>query len=161
MHTYTSAHLSESPHAVYRVYDLAGNLLYIGVSVDPDARFRNHKNRAEWTGKHHHHELTWYLNRADAEAAETAAIKAEHPKYNVQHNTGHSILPPPGDPARHQPIRQTVDLDQEHHRFLKEFAVQCGPGVSGAQVLRTLLDELMEGPPRTDQVATRIWAAKK
>jgi hypothetical protein len=70
-------------------------------------------------------------------------------------------LVPKQPPRPEKPVRFTLDLDQEHHRFLKEFAVQCGPGVSGAQVLRTLLDELMEGPPRTDQVATRIWAAKR
>jgi hypothetical protein len=53
------------------------------------------------------------------------------------------VVPPP---RPEKPVRFTLDLDQAHHAFLKRFAVECGAGTGGAQVLRALLDELQEDP---------------
>lgn len=69
-----------------------------------------------------------------------------------------TVVPPPR-PAK--PIRFTLDLDEAHHTFLKGFALECGPGVGGAQVLRALLDELQEGPNLAARIKARIWEARK
>lgn len=66
---------------------------------------------------------------------------------------------PPDRPPK--PVRFTLDLDQDRHAFLKGFALECGAGVGGAQVLRALLDELAEGPNLAARVKARIWAAKR
>jgi hypothetical protein len=67
-----------------------------------------------------------------------------------------------GQPPRpEKPVRFTLDLDQDRHAFLKAFALECGAGVGGAQVLRALLDELREGPNLTARVQARIWAGKR
>jgi hypothetical protein len=68
-------------------------------------------------------------------------------------------IAPPQRPEK--PVRFTLDLDQAHHTFLKGFAVECGAGTGGAQVLRALLDELQEGPNLSARVKARIWAAKR
>jgi hypothetical protein len=69
--------------------------------------------------------------------------------------------PPPPPPRPEKPVRFTLDLDQDRHAFLKTFALECGPGVGGAQVLRALLDELREGSNLPVRVKARIWAAGK
>jgi hypothetical protein len=68
------------------------------------------------------------------------------------------VVPPP---RPEKPVRFTLDLDQERHAFLKAFALECGTGVGGAQVMRALLDELREGAGLPMRVRARIWAAKR
>jgi predicted GIY-YIG superfamily endonuclease len=75
--------LQNLEHGVYRVYDADQLLLYVGVSVDPDGRLKAHSHGAEWVPDHASHTVTWYLTRAAALAAETRAIRQEHPVYNV------------------------------------------------------------------------------
>jgi hypothetical protein len=60
-----------------------------------------------------------------------------------------------------KPVRFTLDLDQDRHTFLKQFALECGPGVGGAQVMRALLDELREGANLPMRVRSRIQASKR
>lgn len=63
-------------------------------------------------------------------------------------------------PRPEKPVRFTLDLDTERHGFLKAFALECGAGVGGAQVMRALLDELAEGTDLQARVRARIWTAK-
>lgn len=63
-------------------------------------------------------------------------------------------LKPPRPP---KPIRVTLDLDDARHGFLKDF----GAGVSSAQVLRALLDELQADPDLAARVRARIWADRR
>lgn len=64
-------------------------------------------------------------------------------------------------PRPEKPVRFTLDLDRERHAFLKTFALECGAGVGGAQVMRALLDELAEGSNLPARVKARIWAGKR
>jgi len=66
---------------------------------------------------------------------------------------------PPDRPPK--PVRFTLDLDQERHAFLKSFALECGAGIGGAQVMRALLDELRDGANLPMRVRARIWAEKR
>jgi hypothetical protein len=80
----------------------------------------------------------------------------------VQDEPAAPPAPSPAAPPRpEKPVRFTLDLDQAHHAFLKGFALKCGAGVGGAQVLRALLDELQEDPNLTARVKARIWATKR
>lgn len=80
----------------------------------------------------------------------------------VQADPGPAVSPSPapvrsGPPPRpEKPVRFTLDLDQTHHTFLKSFAVECGPGIGGAQVLRALLDELQADPELAARVRSRV-----
>lgn len=70
------------PTALYRFRDASGELLYVGVSMDIESRFSNHKRAADWWQQCSRIDMTWYPTRADALVAESAAIDAENPRWN-------------------------------------------------------------------------------
>lgn len=35
-------------HALYRFYDAAGALLYVGITIDPGSRWRSHAHDKPW-----------------------------------------------------------------------------------------------------------------
>lgn len=79
---------AEAPEetALYRVYGEADLLLYIGVSNDFGRRWREHAKKQPWWNERRRMTVDeWFGSRPEAEAAETAAIKAEKPKYNKRH----------------------------------------------------------------------------
>ena len=74
--------------ALYRIWGDADLLLYIGVSDDFGSRWKQHAKQQPWWDEMRRLTVdAWYESRAQAEAAEQAAIKAEAPKYNKQHVT--------------------------------------------------------------------------
>lgn len=73
-------------NTLYRFFDRAGQLLYIGITVNPPARFRDHQNKTWW------HLVTTialetHATQASLLEAEQRAIVAERPLFNVVHNT--------------------------------------------------------------------------
>ena len=68
-------------HAVYRLFDEAGNLLYIGKSGRAGGRFDDHAIKAWWPLVRTI-TLEWHDTAAQAALAEIRAIQAEHPRYN-------------------------------------------------------------------------------
>jgi hypothetical protein len=71
--------------ALYRWYDASGDLLYIGISVQPWARAGHHVITQDWAEQMAVCVVEWHQDRAAAEAAERAAIKAERPRHNKTH----------------------------------------------------------------------------
>lgn len=70
--------------AVYRFYDDAKALLYVGITKDPIARFRDHeRDSAEtwWPSVRSWH-VHWYDSRPEAAAIEVTAIHEEAPLFN-------------------------------------------------------------------------------
>ena len=67
---------------VYRAYDVDGNLLYVGISMNLPARLECHRRKAWWPEVD---EITvqWHDGREPAKAAERAAIRDEGPLYNI------------------------------------------------------------------------------
>jgi predicted GIY-YIG superfamily endonuclease len=69
------------PTWLYRLF--AGvNVAYIGVTNNPRFRFMRHRQRACWWTSVDRVQLTWFPTRAEAFAAERAAITAESPLHN-------------------------------------------------------------------------------
>jgi predicted GIY-YIG superfamily endonuclease len=71
--------------AVYRFHDAAGDLLYVGMTRNPRARFHNHAADKPWWPEVDAKAIEWLGSWSEAHAAERAAIRAEKPRYNVQH----------------------------------------------------------------------------
>jgi GIY-YIG catalytic domain len=69
--------------ALYRFYDSRENLLYVGISVDPWRRWREHVLTQPWYPQAKHWTVTWYDTEKQAEAAEDLAIQRERPRHNV------------------------------------------------------------------------------
>ncbi|MGW5616244.1 GIY-YIG nuclease family protein [Streptomyces sp. NPDC003877] len=67
--------------AVYRLYDSAGALLYVGSSYNPVRRCRDHHAKPWWSLVARRDE-EWFPSKEAAYAAEMAAIAAEAPPYN-------------------------------------------------------------------------------
>lgn len=86
-----------STHVVYRCYDAADRLLYIGCTQDLAARMAVHQcdspNRAsrELVARLGRLDYEEYPNRASALAAERAAIADEAPLLNTHHNLGRRV----------------------------------------------------------------------
>lgn len=73
--------------ALYRYYDRKGELLYIGISSNPDLRLKQHTwTYSKWVRLARERRIEWFDTRVEAEAAEVAAIKAEKPRFNGAHN---------------------------------------------------------------------------
>lgn len=72
-----------APQALYRFYDAAGALLYIGVSLNPGRRFQQHAGEKTWWHEVSRIEIESFPDRAAVLAAEAAAIRGERPRHNV------------------------------------------------------------------------------
>jgi predicted GIY-YIG superfamily endonuclease len=72
--------------ALYRWYDERDRLLYIGISDGLTGRVSDHVSGSSWMDFAARSTIERIADRSEAERAEIAAIKAEHPLFNHQHN---------------------------------------------------------------------------
>lgn len=70
---------------VYRAYNAAGQLLYVGCTGSPKARMKDHSQRAPWWSEHVRIEISDRMSTRDALDLETEAIWALGPIYNQPH----------------------------------------------------------------------------
>lgn len=70
----------DARHFVYRCFNGHGELLYIGATSNYDERVKEYDRRPEVARI----DRVEYPTRAEAWAAERAAIKAEQPRWNSQ-----------------------------------------------------------------------------
>jgi predicted GIY-YIG superfamily endonuclease len=70
-------------HYVYRLYNEADDLLYVGCTNDPKTRRYGLKQTKDWWPEVARFRLTVYPNREHALRVEKSVIASEHPRYNV------------------------------------------------------------------------------
>jgi predicted GIY-YIG superfamily endonuclease len=80
--------LEPSNQTLYRFYNQANELLYVGITNNPFNRFSGHSKDKEWFKEISHSTFEHYPNRLLVDKAETAAIKLEKPKYNKAKTDG-------------------------------------------------------------------------
>lgn len=81
----SAAPLLRTPEiVVYRLFNVEGDLLYIGQTGDISVRLRNHKHDKPWWDEVAEMRTTPYLSKGAAVEAERVAIREERPRYNVQ-----------------------------------------------------------------------------
>jgi hypothetical protein len=71
--------------AVYRYFAATGELLYVGITVQPNVRYMTHFKSAPWPRFTSRITEIWYPTTAEAELVESEAIWAERPLFNKQH----------------------------------------------------------------------------
>ena len=71
---------------VYRFFDAADRLLYIGITSSASARLAQHAGDKDWFPEVARASFEHFGSRSDALAAEKAAIVAERPAYNLRHS---------------------------------------------------------------------------
>jgi predicted GIY-YIG superfamily endonuclease len=70
------------PHWLYRIYGTENDLLYIGITKNLAARLGSHARNGHWSFEIRDVRAEWYPDLPTADAAETAAIRAEKPRHN-------------------------------------------------------------------------------
>lgn len=74
--------------ALYRLFDTEGVLLYVGIAVDPEARWEKHAATQEWWHLVAEKTTQWFDTRVLAADAEIEAIRTAKPRFNLMHSTG-------------------------------------------------------------------------
>jgi hypothetical protein len=69
--------------ALYRIYDDAGVLLYVGISGRPWARLSEHRRSSDWYDGPEVVRIEYFPSRPEALKAEAEAIRGEAPRHNV------------------------------------------------------------------------------
>lgn len=107
----TGAALDVPPTAVYRFYDAAGLLLYVGVTDEPKVRWKRHAETADWWPLATRRTTAWHDDRRDALAEEAAALLHENPIHNVARPV---LRPPyqrePNSSVEYDPVLVALDL---------------------------------------------------
>ncbi|OBB15481.1 hypothetical protein A5731_00500 [Mycolicibacterium conceptionense] len=70
-------------HVLYRFYSTTGQLLYVGITMNPPQRFKKHRDTKDWWTEVAGISIENYDTREDLENAERRAIQVEHPIHNV------------------------------------------------------------------------------
>lgn len=104
--------------SLYRLYDKAERLLYVGMSADPVGRIEVHMKTQPWALEVAEARFEWHGTRWHAETAEIIAIKGERPAYNYQHAQGarpiHRLVRDAMDE-----VRNSADPEQTLRRILR------------------------------------------
>lgn len=79
--------------ALYRLYGAEKQLLYVGISQDPERRFADHSVKPWWS-EVAQREIAWHSTPSAARAAEVEAIKSEKPLHNVSDTEAELPSPP-------------------------------------------------------------------
>lgn len=78
--------MTEPTHSLYRFFNASGDLLYIGRTMDARSRWRSHEKTKLWFNEVTSATREIFADAASLAAAESRAIRAEAPRYNVVHN---------------------------------------------------------------------------
>lgn len=107
---------------LYRLYDKADCLLYIGTSADAQTRWEQHAREKLWWSSVARAAVEWHPDRTTAMAAERAAIKAEAPLHNDKATPNEVVFPYRGNrsPSPASRLRRAV---VEHRTALDRLAV--------------------------------------
>ena len=93
--------MTDRSYGIYRLFAEDMTLLYVGMSGRWASRMHEHQATQPWWSEVRATIFEPHVNEPSARAAETQAIKTEHPKYNKTHNIA-SIEPRYSWDALHQ-----------------------------------------------------------
>ena len=79
-----SALPAEATHTLYRLFDESGELLYVGITSNPERRLHHHKHTKPWWSEVATVTFENHPTGDDVAAAEADAIESERPRYNVR-----------------------------------------------------------------------------
>lgn len=81
---------TDRPQALYRFFDQAGELLYVGISANPAGRWDQHRHDKPWWSEVATVGIQEFPSRPAVEDAERVAIRSERPRYNLTHHPDRS-----------------------------------------------------------------------
>ena len=135
------------PTALYRLRDAGGQLLYIGITSDPQTRWHHHAISKPWWHLVTRREVEWHSDRPSADTAETKAITTEGPLYNIDKvphqttSTGHY-----DDTADRKKVRRLLRRDAKRQYFHVGRTIHLTVLAERYEVSsKTLYSEIMRG----------------
>lgn len=128
-------------HVLYRFFSSTGQLLYIGITMNPPQRFKAHQGDKDWWTEVSGITVESYPTREELACAERRAIKVERPAYNKVHNSRSKLASMASSSPKAESLSQ-----------IKYVCVSCKstvhPGTGYLQVdqglIRKCIDELQE-----------------
>jgi hypothetical protein len=102
--------LVDRAHVLYRMYDRAQQLLYVGITFDPRARWRAHGEDKFWWTDVASIEIKHFRSRVAAERAERRSIQSDRPLYNVIQYVPKAVRPDVIPPKKHRNVRMDGDI---------------------------------------------------
>ena len=78
---------------LYRFFNATGQLLYVGITMNPPQRFKAHQSEKDWWTEVSGITVESYASRSELAAAERRAIHVERPAYNVIYNQQKPLVP--------------------------------------------------------------------
>jgi hypothetical protein len=84
--------LINETHVLYRFFNATGQLLYVGITMNPPRRFKDHRRVKGWWEEVAGITVENYANRQELAAAERRAIHVERPLYNVVHSNANAAV---------------------------------------------------------------------
>ena len=119
-----SVAVGDVPTAVYRLYDASDVLLYVGISRNPEWRFRDHASQKPWWPQVARKTIAWCDSKNAALQAEARAIDSEGPAHNISN----PLRPAPRTIRRpRQPgmVRGPGDRSADRHDRNNQTGVSC------------------------------------
>jgi hypothetical protein len=98
---------------LYRHFDAAGELLYVGISLSAMSRLGQHAAVSPWAKDITTVKIETLPSREEALAAERVAIKTEHPKFNINHNKPPKLFDLPKLPKTLKPWMRIAEAEAE------------------------------------------------
>jgi hypothetical protein len=102
-----SSEQTTRPGYLYRHFDAAGSLLYVGKSVKHLERLAQHRATAHWYDRIAVIKIERFPTEAEALAAEDVAIKTENPECNIA--PGNSNYPPYSRAEKRDEVLDRID----------------------------------------------------
>lgn len=120
-------------NALYRLYDSADVLLYVGISRYPNERFKEHAADKLWWHHVAHKEIVWLDSRAEALASEAKAVTEERPLYNGYHQFGKGW---PQKARKYDDTAERAAVRESMRTALRSVAYRPGTRLQGAPIGR-------------------------
>jgi DNA-binding transcriptional regulator YhcF (GntR family) len=118
----------EQRTAVYRLYDSAGRLLYVGITNDPKVRWLAHAGDKAWWSEVARRDVEWVPDRSTAVRLEGEAIRMERPIHNVK-------IPNPAQPPRMPQPKLHQEIANELRQRIFDGSLAPGSRVPGENTL--------------------------
>lgn len=78
--------------AVYRLFDAADRLLYVGIGRNPMTRWAAHAEQHAWWSDVAHFTVVWHPTRKEAAGEERRALHGESPVHNTHGTARHGLV---------------------------------------------------------------------
>lgn len=110
---------------LYRLYAADGTLLYVGITDRDWRRMAEHEADKPWWAQVASATFEHHLTRDLAEQAETAAILAEHPVYNVRGNVSPGAATAYGERLQRRAVAEARQLGGGPDYLTGPYTVPC------------------------------------